>query len=163
LALPGALGAAAAAGYTAFLFAQCEGRDLWQTRLLLPDLLAQALVAGTAAFGLADAVMDIPLPDAARWAMLGGLLAHLGLVAVDTVHRRGRQADLAVRVMTRGPEAERFWAGVATAVLAIVLAAFAILGALPVLLTIVASISALCAIAFYEAAFIRAGQAVPLS
>ena len=32
----------AAAGYTAFLFAQCEGRDLWQTPLLLPALLARA-------------------------------------------------------------------------------------------------------------------------
>ena len=65
--------------------------------------------------------------------------------------------------MTRGPEAERFWAAVSAAVLAVLLAAFAILGALPVLLTTVASISALCAITLYEAAFIRAGQAVPLS
>jgi hypothetical protein len=31
------------AGYTAFLFGQCEGRDLWQTPLLLPILLAQAV------------------------------------------------------------------------------------------------------------------------
>ena len=42
LALPAALLAAGAAGYTAFLFGQCEGRDLWQTPLLLPILLAQA-------------------------------------------------------------------------------------------------------------------------
>ena len=33
-----------AAGYTAYLFAQCEGRDLWQnTRWLLPHLFAQAV------------------------------------------------------------------------------------------------------------------------
>ncbi|MEZ5296142.1 MAG: hypothetical protein R2697_07705 [Ilumatobacteraceae bacterium] len=31
--------------YTAFLFGQCEGRDLWQTPLLLPILLAQAVAA----------------------------------------------------------------------------------------------------------------------
>ena len=71
--LPGALAAAAAAGYTAALFAQCEGRDLWQTPLLLPDLLAQAVIAGAAAFGLADLVLAIPEPDAIRWALLGGL------------------------------------------------------------------------------------------
>ncbi len=36
----------AAAGYTAFLFAQCKGRDLWEHRLLLPSLLTQALFCG---------------------------------------------------------------------------------------------------------------------
>ena len=36
------------AGYTAFLFAQCEGRDLWQSKLLLPHLLAGAIGAGAA-------------------------------------------------------------------------------------------------------------------
>jgi Fe-S-cluster-containing dehydrogenase component/formate-dependent nitrite reductase membrane component NrfD len=34
------------AGYTAFLFAQCEGRDLWQSKALLPHLLAQAALCG---------------------------------------------------------------------------------------------------------------------
>ena len=46
---PNALLAAATAGYTAFLFAQCEGRDLWQTPLLLPHLLVQAVMLGGAA------------------------------------------------------------------------------------------------------------------
>jgi Fe-S-cluster-containing dehydrogenase component/formate-dependent nitrite reductase membrane component NrfD len=36
----------AAAGYTAFLFAQCKGRDLWEHRLLLPSLIAQAAFCG---------------------------------------------------------------------------------------------------------------------
>ena len=55
-----ALLAAAVAGYTAFLFGQCEGRDLWQTPLLLPILLAQAVVAGGAAYSLLDLVIDVP-------------------------------------------------------------------------------------------------------
>lgn len=37
-----------AAGYTAFLFGQCEGRDLWQSKWLLPHLLAQAAMCGAA-------------------------------------------------------------------------------------------------------------------
>ena len=45
VALPAALLAAGTAGYTAYLFGQCEGRDLWQTPLLLPVLLAQAVAA----------------------------------------------------------------------------------------------------------------------
>jgi len=36
------------AGYTAFLFQQCEGRDLWQSPLVLPHLLVQAVLCGAA-------------------------------------------------------------------------------------------------------------------
>jgi Fe-S-cluster-containing dehydrogenase component/formate-dependent nitrite reductase membrane component NrfD len=163
LAIPGALAAAATAGYTALLFAQCEGRDLWQTPLLLPDLLAQAVLAGGAAFGLADVVLDIPEPDALRWALLAGLLVHLVCIAAEAVHHRTGQAALAVGVMVRGREAPRFWAGVVGAAAAIVLTALAIAGVSSVTLTAVASIAALAAIVVSEAAFVRAGQAVPLS
>lgn len=41
------------AGYTAFLFAQCRGRDLWEHRLLLPSLLLQALFCGALFAGIA--------------------------------------------------------------------------------------------------------------
>src|SRR6202040_3479076 len=37
-----------AAAYTAFLFGQCEGRDLWQTPLLPAHLIVQALLCGSA-------------------------------------------------------------------------------------------------------------------
>jgi formate-dependent nitrite reductase membrane component NrfD len=163
LAIPGALAAAATAGYTAFLFAQCEGRDLWQTRLLLPDLLAQAVIAGAAAYGLADVVQHIPEPDAVRWALLAGLLAHLVVVTAEVLHHRTDHVAIAVRVMVRGREASRFWAGVVVAFVAIALAALAIAGVLPVTLTALASIAALIAVVLSEAAFVRAGQAVPLS
>ena len=49
LALPRRPLAAAAAGYSAFLFGQAEGRDFWQSPLLLPHLLVAALAAGFAA------------------------------------------------------------------------------------------------------------------
>jgi Fe-S-cluster-containing dehydrogenase component len=42
------LAAAATAVYTAFLFGQSKGRDLWQSPLLAPHLIVQALVAGSA-------------------------------------------------------------------------------------------------------------------
>jgi Fe-S-cluster-containing dehydrogenase component len=42
--------AAATAVYTAFLFGQAKGRDLWQSPLLGPHLLVQALTAGAALF-----------------------------------------------------------------------------------------------------------------
>ena len=66
------------AGYTAFLFGQCEGRDFWQTPLLLPTLLAQAGAAG-AGVGLvvSPLVRRCPhdLRTAMTWLLLGSVLA----------------------------------------------------------------------------------------
>jgi Fe-S-cluster-containing dehydrogenase component len=60
-----ALLAAFAALYTAFLFGQAKGRDLWQSTLLGPHLIVQALVAGAALFAY----------DWLRWLLpLNGLL-----------------------------------------------------------------------------------------
>src|SRR5439155_10050232 len=42
--------AASTALYTAFLFGQSKGRDLWQSALLGPHLIVQALTAGAALF-----------------------------------------------------------------------------------------------------------------
>src|ERR1700688_2158303 len=41
-----------AAAYTAFLFGQCEGRDLWQTPLLPVHLIVQAFLCGAAVLAL---------------------------------------------------------------------------------------------------------------
>jgi len=49
---------AAGAGYTAFLFGQAEGRDFWQSPLLLPILLVQAIIAGSSALGLLSWVLN---------------------------------------------------------------------------------------------------------
>ncbi|MGH2451412.1 MAG: 4Fe-4S dicluster domain-containing protein, partial [Candidatus Limnocylindria bacterium] len=56
IAIPGILFAAAAAGYSGFLFGQAEGRDFWQSPLLPVHLVAQAVLAGAAILGLAAAV-----------------------------------------------------------------------------------------------------------
>src|SRR5581483_7037269 len=44
-----------AASYTAFLFGQCEGRDLWQTPILPVHLIVQALLCGSAVLALLPA------------------------------------------------------------------------------------------------------------
>ena len=75
VAIPAALGALGTAGYTAYLFAQCEGRDLWQTPLLLPVLLAQAVTAGGATYAVLDVFMDLPEQNAIAWVLLGGVVA----------------------------------------------------------------------------------------
>jgi Fe-S-cluster-containing dehydrogenase component/formate-dependent nitrite reductase membrane component NrfD len=157
LAVPGVLLGAATAGYTAFLFAQCEGRDLWQTPLLLPVLLAQAVAAGAAGLLLAAPLVGLDA-DAVRvleWALVGGMGAALGLYVVELWARPSRNVEAAVHILTRGEEAGRFWAGVLLGVVAVVLAAVG--------LGLVAAPAALASLVLYEHAFVRAGQLVPLS
>jgi Fe-S-cluster-containing dehydrogenase component/formate-dependent nitrite reductase membrane component NrfD len=167
LAVPGLVTGAAAAGYTAFLFGQCEGRDLWQTPLLLPILLGQAVVAGSAALLVADLFVELPSARAVHWTLLGGLAAVAALTAVELSAKGTRHVDLAVRELTRGRLAKAFWAG--GVVIGLVLPAVLAVGALasgepsPSTVGAVAGLLAVLGLFGYEDAFVRAGQAVPLS
>jgi len=58
LVVPAFVLALAAAGYSAYLFGQAEGRDFWQSPLLLPHLIVAAMLAGAASLVLV--VMDAP-------------------------------------------------------------------------------------------------------
>ena len=170
LAVPAALLAAGTAGYTAFLFGQCEGRDLWQTPLLLPILLAQAIAAGGATYSILDVVMDVPDVRAIRIATLAALAALAVLTAAElwlTAHRStaSRNAELAIAEMTKGQHALRFWGGgigvgiVTPALLFAVALGMGSGAALPA----IAGVLIVKGLFWYEDAFVRAGQAVPLS
>jgi len=165
LAIPVALLAAAAAGYTAFLFAQCEGRDLWQSELLLPMLLAQAVAAGGATYLVMDLFMELPETAALRWVTLGGLAAMAVVLFVELSGRHTRHVEMALHSMTRGEHMGRFWAGVLlgmlapAAVLIIALATDATSATSPG----VAGIAVIVGMWFYEDSYVRAGQSVPLS
>ena len=168
LIIPAVLGAAGTAGYTAFLFAQCEGRDLWQTPLLLPVLLAQTATAGGAAFAVLDLFMEGPAPVVVRWVMVTGLILTAALTAAELVPDpdRSRNAKLAMAALTRGRYALRFWLGgvmaglVAPAGMVLYAVAAEIEGpALPA----AAGVLALAGMFVYEDAFVRAGQSAPLS
>ena len=47
------------AGYTAFLFGQAEGRDLWQSPVLFWHLLVQAVMVGSGALAVAGLFADL--------------------------------------------------------------------------------------------------------
>ncbi|MGI9612171.1 MAG: 4Fe-4S dicluster domain-containing protein [Acidimicrobiales bacterium] len=166
LAIPAVLGALGTAGYTAFLFGQCEGRDLWQTPLLLPILLAQAVTAGGAAYAVLDVFMDIPETTAVRWALLGGVIATAALIAVELTSRASRSVELATDAMTKGMYRDQFWTG--GVLVGLIVPALAVLITFvgdidnPVLVAI-GGIAALVGMFFYEDSFVRAGQSVPLS
>jgi Fe-S-cluster-containing dehydrogenase component/formate-dependent nitrite reductase membrane component NrfD len=154
------------AGYTAFLFNQCEGRDLWQSQLLLPHTIVNAIVAGSAALGIASLFFDAPA-GAARalaWALLGGAAASAIIGALDIFGRhQTKQAERAAKNLWRDLYAGRFWAGAVggSALPCALAAAYLLLGGALVLA--VAGTVALVGLWLYEDGWVRAGQSVPLS
>jgi formate-dependent nitrite reductase membrane component NrfD len=72
------LGAVGTANYTALLFAQCEGRDLWQSPWLLVQLVFEAVALGGA--GICVLGVWVPVPEQmlsiGAAALLWGLVAH---------------------------------------------------------------------------------------
>ncbi len=168
LAIPAAITGLATAGYTAFLFAQCEGRDLWQTPLLLPMLLARAVTAGAATWLIADLVIDVPAPAAVLWALIGGVVAVMALSWMETVSHGSRHVELAVHEMVKGKHSSLFWGGIVFGtVIPLVLAIVALVvgagssGAIAI--GVLAGLLALVGMFLSETAFVRAGQSVPLS
>ncbi len=147
LAFAGVPLAVLTAVYTAYLFAQARARDLWQSALLPPHMLVQALMLGMAAYVLAGFG-----PARTGLALLSVL--HLLLVAGEvTVGHPTAHARQAVHEMTHGRFARFFWAGVALAVVA----------AVAPWLGPVAAVAALLAVLAHEHAYVQAGQSVPLA
>lgn len=165
IAIPTALLGAATAGYTAFLFGQCEGRDLWQTPLLLPMLLARAVIAGASAYAILDVAMDIPSPRAVWWALLGGVIAIAFLSWVELQSKGSRHVEMAIADMTKGAQKQLFQGGLVFGMLLPAVLAIIALAAdidTPIVVGI-AGLSALFGMFLSETAFVRAGQSVPLS
>jgi len=155
---------ALAAAYTAWLFGQAEGRDLWQSPLLAPVLIAQATLVGAASLLLASLfaggestqvlMTRVLVASAVGWA---------ALTVVEFSSHSTQQAAKAARNLIRGPYRVWFWTGVA---LGMVLPAA--LGGLALATgssgpMVAASIAALGGLVFYEHGFVKAGQSVPLS
>jgi len=147
--------AAAAAAYTAYLFAQAKARDLWQSPLLPPHLAVQAALAGAAAMlpllawlapGRAVTADEVILAAAAA--------AHLLLVAGEiTLPHVTAHARLAAEEMSRGRYRRPF--GLSLVFIAVAVAAPWI-GAW-------AAPFALAGLLGYEHAYVQAGQSVPLA
>jgi len=165
IAVPTALFGAATAGYTAFLFGQCEGRDLWQTPLLLPMLLARAVIAGASAYAILDLVIDVPSQRAVWWALVGGVAAIAFLQWVELQSHGSRHVEMAVADMTKGAQQSFFQGGIVLgmvlpALLTIISLAADVVNPIPVA---GAGLAALVGMFLSETAFVRAGQSVPLS
>jgi Ni/Fe-hydrogenase subunit HybB-like protein len=156
-----------AAGYTAFLFGQAEGRDFWQSPLLLPHLIAQAAVAGAAVLVLVGLALVIPASVGSFLAvvLLVALGVHAAFIASELfVPHTNAHVRAAAHVMVAGPLARVFWwlaVGVGI-VVAAVAAALAIALISPFMLAL-AAVAALVGLVAYEHCYVVAGQSVPIS
>ncbi|TDC51672.1 4Fe-4S dicluster domain-containing protein [Actinomadura sp. KC345] len=149
------------AGYTAFLFGQAEGRDLWQSPALFWHLIAQAGTVGAGALLVAApfAGLDATATRFLAWGFAGSAVAHLLFLALEYGgHHAGRGAALAARSVVRGRYAAVFWFGAVLPVVAAVPLPF--LGSAG---GVLAGLLVQAALLAYEAVYVRAGQDVPLS
>ena len=154
------------AGYTAFLFGQCEGRDLWQEPLLLPVLLAQAVVCGGAAYSVLDLFVEVPEATTIRWVFLIGLAANGLLVGAEVRGKHQRHVAMALADLTAGSQRKKYrcWLVGGLAIPVVLLAAALLVGGGgTVVVVAVAGLSAVGGLLAYEDAYVRAGQSVPLS
>lgn len=159
-----ALLAVGAAIYTAFLFGQAEGRDLWQSPLLPGHLLIQAVMAGAASLLLLGAVVDLPaeLATLSRWTLGLTLVADLFVTLLGEfgMPHASEVAAQAAHSISHGRYRNLFWGG-----------AIALGHAAPLLLLatgapVLAGVAAVCTIAglyAFEHAFVMAPQDIPNS
>jgi len=169
--------ALATAGYSAFLFGQAEGRDFWQSPLVLPHLIVGAVLAGSATLLLAVAASPLAAaaaPAPARiveenpmitvWPLLLlSLIAHALLVGLEVFNRHAvHDATLAARLIRRGPYRVRFWGGVVLGGVFVPLVLL-IAAAESMALTALGALLALTGLWLWEDLWVKAGQSVPLS
>ena len=169
LLLPAALFGIAGAGYTAFLFGQAEGRDFWQSPLLLPILLVQATLAGSAALGLLSWALNAgsTLGRLFTIVLLSAITLHVLLILVEVFgSHSNRHVALAARYMSSGGLKDAFWGPFFAigSIIPIIMLSVALLvpAAQPALLGF-AGVLALAGLFYYEHCFVVAGQVVPLS
>ncbi len=150
--------------YTAFLFAQCEARDLWQSPLLGLELTVQMGIAGAASL-LFLAPAFSPSGEIVEWLamiLLASLGLHLaGVLLGEVMARHGSSnAAAAAEVMIHGRYALLFWGAILMGTL---LPAVMLLTAGAGAGTLAAAGLALAGLLAYEHAFVMSGQAVPIS
>jgi Fe-S-cluster-containing dehydrogenase component/formate-dependent nitrite reductase membrane component NrfD len=166
----GALLGAATAGYSAFLFGQAEGRDFWQSPLLLWQLLAHAAVGGAAALLIAAAIMGLSeqpgfaaAQSALAWTLAIGLVI-AGLLVIGELYSPHPSDDVAAaaHLLKQGPLAGRFWV-LAIGVGIVTPLAVLIFTSTHPFAVVLAGVTALAGIWAYEDSWVRAGQSVPMS
>jgi formate-dependent nitrite reductase membrane component NrfD len=163
LGLPLAVGTAV---YTAFLFGQAEGRDLWQSPLLPAHLLIQAVMSGAAFVSLLGLFLDVD-PAFVSLARTT-LIISIGVDLVVTVFgefgmpHASETAAAAAHEITHGRYKNMYWFGNLAAGHVLPLALLLLISPS----SLVSGIAGVCVIIglyLYEHAFVMAPQDIPNS
>ena len=162
--LPFALGATI---YTAFLFAQAEGRELWQSALLPFHMVVQAFMAGSALLLVVNLFVPMPvdLGHGILIAFVAALITDLfvTLVGEFSVSHASEVAARAAHDISHGRYKKHFWGGSIALghIIPFILLLVAIpLSALTPALAAVAGLCALVGLYLYEYAFVMAPQEI---
>ena len=179
-----AIVAVAAACYSAFLFAQARGRDLWQSPMFFWHLLVQAFVAGAAVillttiFSLArstnlsrfESTISLYIAGRSFLVLLFFLAVSLAMVLVEAfLPHTTEDVRIAMKNMVSGSLSMRFWllaigAGMVLPIvlLTCVMVISSSLRTDLVLMAIAAPLS-LAGVWWFEDVWVKAGQSVSLS
>ena len=173
-----AVAGACTAAYSAFLFAQAKGRDLWQTPLFLWHLLMQAIVAGAATMILLAIAEGYPRIAGAidggrdivritNLLLLVGVTVSLLMILAELA-LTPLSADMyyAAQVILHGRLRNMFWFGVVgfgTIGPAGILLYTIVAGTISSPFEVLAAILSLGGLLIFEKVWIDAGQAPPLS
>ena len=140
--------------YTAYLFAQSKGRDMWQSPLLPPHMFVQMTVAGSAVLLLLIRVVEEAEVTPLAFVLAAGVLSHLLMVWGEvTLAHSSAHVHLGIWEMVRGRFSGFFWIGVALVAV----------GLLAPLLGPLAAPFTLAGLLAYEHAYVQAAQTVPLA
>ncbi len=155
----------ATAVYTAFLFSQSKGRDLWQSPAMPLHMFTQAVVAGaatTAVLGLVGVGGFDALVGPSRAVLAGGLVVHAALVGSElfTPHQT-EDAEEAAHRITRGRFRAAFWGGGVAVGIALPIAALLLTGSAAAVAG--AGVLALAGLFAYEYCWITAPQTISLA
>ena len=167
LGLPLAVGVAI---YTAFLFAQAEGRDLWQSPLLPVHLLIQSFMVGAAAFLIMDLFIALaPGLSLTATTILAVALAVDLFVTLAGEFGIAHASEVAARAaydIRSGRYRNHFWWGSVVLGHVVPLGLLVVGGLVGWFVSWAVGVAAVCAIVglyLYEYAFVMAPQEVPNS
>jgi Fe-S-cluster-containing dehydrogenase component/formate-dependent nitrite reductase membrane component NrfD len=156
--------------YTAFLFGQAEGRDLWQSTLLPAHLVIQALMVGSGVLLSLGLFVEMPgsMASALVWIFGISLLADLFVTLLGEfgMPHASEIAARAAHEISHGKYKNHFWWGAIVGghlvPLALLIVA-ALGGSISFALVAIAAIAAIVGLYLFEHAFVMAPQEVPNS
>src|SRR5262245_29612394 len=105
---------ALAAVYTAFLFAQAKGRDLWQSPLLPVHMLTQSVKTGASVLLLVAQLGGLGVESVLVTTLQVALAIYLGMLLIEfTLPHVSHDTRAALRMMSHGALRTPFWCAVA--------------------------------------------------